>query len=760
MKLRLEVLLIFVLVHLGVQAQRTNKNIISYSITVPAESAEFLSAETYTLNIEENDLALYEVNYLLEKASKSQRAFLLTRPYSETISTPLLGHYYLGLNSMEKVAENGDIDMNIQFGSFVIESKTAKEKKKPCPDNKEVQCSSWYYEIKYHLECNLTIRNRDGIELYSQEVAGGELYKAYFGNNFAGTFKTKENLEKAFKAQKGDLILERGAILERLAAANDHIYEHCTYHKKKLNTNVFSVNSNKADYSNLDNALAIAKKAYETDDLSLLSEPIKIWKEELAAADFNNKKARINKKIAIVLMNNIISANYFLNKFDEADAMLKEYTAQGGDDYNLKKLLVTFGKADRKDRMLTHEGIEIPQSKLAPKETINVGISVNKLNAQANKVTKVGIVVSPSNVVADTQESMSSNTVSSEETVIVTPDPVDAEVAYVYSGPVVEGKWKDTDIEVNDADMGPPEKFTDIFFLNDTKGWAIGKEGQLYTTNDVKTWHWEKLEAKFIGYDNSEVNANRMPYTGLQFYDEKCGVLNGYHTVDGGSTWTFKENLLDDVIFLDAKNWISIRGNGISRSSDGGLTWKYGVVENDNGGKVAMITKNKFCVANYQYSTKEITISITDEEFKSFEQKFYLKDESMRMEPQEFYFVDENTGWLILRENIILHTVDGGETWSTIDMSPLLKDYRNADEGDNLGLTTGVNIGDHIWVAVNYGWEPEIYYSPDAGLSWNKLNTSFEDFQGVTALYMNKDFIGWAGGNALHRFEGKLVEPE
>ena len=763
MKLKLGVVLIFVLVNFGVQAQRPNKNIIGYSITIPAESPEFLSAKTYTLNIEKNDLALYEVNYLLEKASNSQRAFLLTRSYSETVSKPLLGHYYLGLNAMEKVAENGDLAMSIQFGKFEIESKTTKEKKKPCADNKEVQCSSWYYEVKYRLHCNLIIKNKDGVELYSQEVAGNELYKANFGNNFAGTFATKEKLEKEFQAQNGGLILERGAILERLAAANDHIYEHCTYHQKKLNTNVFSVNSKKVDYSYLDNALAFAKKAYETDDLSLLSESIKIWKEELATADFINKKARINKKIALALMNNIISANYFLNKFDEADAMLINYTAKGGDDYNLKKLLKVFGKGDRKDRMLAHKDIEIPESKLAPKESMSFSVGANKLNDQANKVTKVGVAVPPSDavvVVEDTPEPKPNEIGSSVDTNTELTDPVDEETAYVYSGPVVQGKWKGTDAEVNDADMGPAEKFTDIFFLNDTKGWAVGKEGELYTTNDVKTWHWEKMETKFIGYDNSEVQPNRMPYTGLQFYDEKRGVLNGHLTVDGGVTWKFKENLLDDVFFLDAKNWISSRGPGISRSTDGGLTWKYEAIEKNKGGKVAMVTKDKFCIAHYEYSTKELTVSITDKGFKTFEQKFYLKDESMRMEPQEFYFTDENTGWLILRENIILHTTDGGDTWSTIDMSPLLKDFRNADEGENIELTAGVNIGDHMWVAVNFGWEPEIYYSPDAGLSWEKIHTSFEDFQGITAMYMNKDFIGWAGGNALHRFEGKLVELE
>ena len=196
MKLKLGVVLIFVLVNFGVQAQRPNKNIICYSITIPEESPEFLSAKTYTLNIEENDLALYEVNYLLEKASKSQRAFLLTRPYSETISKRLLGHYNLGLNAMENGTDNGDLTMNIQFGSFEIVSKTTKEKKKPCADNKEVQCSSWYYEVKYRLQCHLTVKNKEGVELYSQEVAGNELYKANFGNNFAGTFITKEKLEK------------------------------------------------------------------------------------------------------------------------------------------------------------------------------------------------------------------------------------------------------------------------------------------------------------------------------------------------------------------------------------------------------------------------------------------------------------------------------------------------------------------------------------------------------------------------------------
>ena len=71
MKLRLELLLILVLASFAVQAQRPDKNIVSHSFVIPAESPEFLSAKTYSLTIEQNDLALYEVNYLLEKASSS-----------------------------------------------------------------------------------------------------------------------------------------------------------------------------------------------------------------------------------------------------------------------------------------------------------------------------------------------------------------------------------------------------------------------------------------------------------------------------------------------------------------------------------------------------------------------------------------------------------------------------------------------------------------------------------------------------------------
>ncbi|MDE0987464.1 MAG: hypothetical protein OSA02_08080, partial [Schleiferiaceae bacterium] len=94
-------------------------------------------------------------------------------------------------------------------------------------------------------------------------------------------------------------------------------------------------------------AMYDAKEGYDMlssrpeKSLEKLSAAIQLWEEALDEADYNDKKARINKKVAPDLYNNLILACTITGFFDKAD---DHYSASlrldlsKRDEKNLKEL--------------------------------------------------------------------------------------------------------------------------------------------------------------------------------------------------------------------------------------------------------------------------------------------------------------------------------------------------------------------------------------------------------------------------------------
>jgi len=86
----------------------------------------------------------------------------------------------------------------------------------------------------------------------------------------------------------------------------------------------------KFNYENIKKAYDIASNVFknslstENPDLSDLKKAIGVWEEELKAADYSNKKTRINNAIATGLYFNIIESSIWFNDFDKALNLLDE----------------------------------------------------------------------------------------------------------------------------------------------------------------------------------------------------------------------------------------------------------------------------------------------------------------------------------------------------------------------------------------------------------------------------------------------------
>jgi len=169
-------------------------------------------------------------------------------------------------------------------------------------------------------------------------------------------------------------------------------------------------------------------------------------------------------------------------------------------------------------------------------------------------------------------------------------------------------------IHVRPVLLAPP--FYDIFFINDSTGWAVGGEGMVkYTNDNGYTWQTQNPQ-------------NQSTLTAVKFTDINNGWIVGVdsvnnndfgvllHSNDGGFTWEQQLGdtipLLNDIAFADSLNGWAVGDSGtIFHTIDGGITWEY-----QQSGTTANL--NSIC------------------------------------------FVDYDNGWISGDSSIILHTDNGG----------------------------------------------------------------------------------------------------
>lgn len=119
---------------------------------------------------------------------------------------------------------------------------------------------------------------------------------------------------------------------------------------------------------------------------------------------------------------------------------------------------------------------------------------------------------------------------------------------------------------------------------------------------------------------------------------------------------------------------------------------------------------------------------------------------------QRVSFPTDTTGFLVDSGNLVMKTVDSGQTWTVI---PLPSDYtqRIAVTGSNsmifLDATTGYSVSS----------DPEIRTSTDAGATWTDSGASVGD--ALCSLWFRGSALGWAvggGGQILRYAAGEWVD--
>ena len=279
-------------------------------------------------------------------------------------------------------------------------------------------------------------------------------------------------------------------------------------------------------------------------------------------------------------------------------------------------------------------------------------------------------------------------------------------LSYIFSTSVTAQGWSQQVSPLSTQNIGK------VQFVSTTEGWATAGNGQLIHTTDGGT-NWLAVTPGL----NDTVGISSNPGYALSFVNKTTGWVIGtlgtrtnaegavlYKTTDGGMTWS--RNVISPwdggvaVQFLDSNNgWATVSkltdpnaGMVVIHTSDGGTSWS--------------------------------TISNT------FPNNLTLVQ-----------FVDPNNGWIlvdslsptrtIIPPSQILHTTDGGTTWT----------YQINDNSP--GWFEGFDFTD-----VNNGWvigdSAKIFHTTNSGISWLPVtNTGLDPSSRVSAVYFLNSNFGW-----------------
>jgi len=254
---------------------------------------------------------------------------------------------YMSLPSYD-VAVTSPSSIGIEFamaeGSFGTEK--LKDTKSKCVPKggglKDViELTAYHYEVPQTLpESYIVAKSSDGTIVYAAKTSSTSTSSVRFGYDDKMKQSLCENWQAA-KLKKTWASKAASFKAKESKAYEDRIYKKA-YDEAVNNVSmsyvaqefeVFTAKGKAFDYADLDAAFEKAMSAYESigkngyneKDFAKLKEAIVVWEKELATTDLENKKARINKKIAKGLEENCTRAYFHVMDYENAKKHAKAY---------------------------------------------------------------------------------------------------------------------------------------------------------------------------------------------------------------------------------------------------------------------------------------------------------------------------------------------------------------------------------------------------------------------------------------------------
>lgn len=275
---------------------------------------------------------------------------------------------------------------------------------------------------------------------------------------------------------------------------------------------------------------------------------------------------------------------------------------------------------------------------------------------------------------------------------MISADFTDENTGWVVGGEIIDQDGNTEGVILHTTDggiswqkqLGIPDVFSSVDFINAQEGWAGGADGMLrHTVNGGITWAVQENPI------HGTINA-------IHFTDENNGWMVSRdfwgeiaHTTNGGQSWTAQtnpsSNPLVDVFFINPlKGWAAGMDSTLLRTTDGGQTWVRSILNGSN---------NHFL--------------------------------------RSVYFIDEMNGWTAGNQGIIMLTHDGGVTWHEI--------HHSFYETLNSIVFTDHQQG---WAAGDAG---TILRSIDGGYTWFEQYSGVGGHF-LTSVNLVNNRVGWITG--------------
>lgn len=222
---------------------------------------------------------------------------------------------------------------------------------------------------------------------------------------------------------------------------------------------------------------------------------------------------------------------------------------------------------------------------------------------------------------------------------------------------------------------GTTEDLSALYIVNQKKVYIGGNNGiLLYTKDGGFTWHKHNLDTTY-------------PLKNIEFINKDTGYISAitafFQTNDGGQTWE-KINIANKTAFF-CINFTSLNNGwahneqSLFRTVNKGRTWLEvnipqpgyfcdPIFVDDDHGWIAKVDGTEGSIvsvknAKDKYSFSYI-FSTNDGGVTWKEQKFIKSDSDHSAWILNMFFLDQLNGWAIGRGGLILVTKDGGQTWN------------------------------------------------------------------------------------------------
>lgn len=307
---------------------------------------------------------------------------------------------YLRLPSYDVEAINpSSIKLEFAMGDISYGSVKLKDTKSKCVPKggglKDIfELTSYHYEVPQSLpESYIVAKSEDGTVVYAEKSSLSTESSTRFGydekmKQSLCEYWQADILKKDWASKASDFkIAESKKYMDRIfSEASEKAISNTSMNYVYQEFEVYTAKGKSFDYTDLDFAFEKATTAYEgiyqngynDKDFEFLKEAIVIWEKELSTLNLDDKKSRINKKIAKGLEENCTRAYFHLMDYENAKKHAKSFqdlfgnlTTNRTTNFKLVENLITKqGIAADKNVSIIADLVTLHEMASAPKDNL------------------------------------------------------------------------------------------------------------------------------------------------------------------------------------------------------------------------------------------------------------------------------------------------------------------------------------------------------------------------------------------------------